>query len=278
MHVLTKIFVVFASFLSVLLVALTVAYASNSGELVSQVKALKDQCNTLSAQRALDNADRDKELREREMQRDEQAKLVREREAEILQLKTQIADISRSLAMIKLEKEQVDAKLTQLIATSSTQADLLDRLTEEVNRRREEGLALERRNIELQDEINDLNSQLDVAHAHESKLEEQVKSLSDQLAGNVEQTSGENIPPVQVFGRIVSVETTRTGEIYVEVNLGSSDQLRKGHELRIVRGDEYIGTLSLQKVDVNRSVGKVVRLRRGMDVQVNDSVQSPMTQ
>lgn len=273
MHVLTKIFVVFASFLSVLLVALTVAYASNAGKIVSEVEGLRTQNRALSQERALDNATRDESLRKVEVEREQLRDQVVERNRQILALQQQAANLRADLAEAKYQADLAESKLTQLAAANNTMAAVNERLTGEVERRREEQLALERRNIELQDQINDLRSQLDVAIALTRKQAEQIAALE---RGVEDEIGIATVPPVQVFGRVTKLERLQTGEVFVEINLGSKDRLREGHELHIVRQGDYIGTISLRKVDVNASSGKVVFLATGRDVRVEDTVQTPV--
>lgn len=275
MHVLTKIFVVFASFLSVLLVALTVAYASNAGKIVNEVEGLRTENRSLTQQRALDNATRDEALRSIEVEREELRDQLVQRNKQILDLQQEAANLRADLAEAKHETDQAQSKLTQLTAANNTMAAVNDRLTAEVDRRREEQLALERRNIELQDQINDLSSNLDVTQSLVEKLQEQLAAAQGPQGDEAEAQAA---PPVQVFGRVTSVRRLETGETLVQIDLGSSDQLRDGHELYIVRGADYIGTIRLQNVDVNASVGRVIQLRTGREIQVEDTVQTPMTQ
>jgi nitrogen fixation protein FixH len=275
LHVLTKIFVVFASFLSVLLVALTVAYASNAGKIVSEVEGLRTENRSLSQQRALDNATRDETLRSIEVEREQLRDQLVERNKEILDLQQEAANLRADLAEAKHEADRAESEITQLAAANNTMAAVNDRLTSEVDRRREEQLALERRNIELQDQINDLSSQLQVAESLNRKYEEQL--AAGERGGEDGEDADQTIPPVQVFGRVTSVRRLETGETLVQIDLGSSDQLREGHELYIVRGGDYIGTIQLQNVDVNASVGRVIQLRTGREIQVEDNVQSPVT-
>jgi nitrogen fixation protein FixH len=273
LHVLTKIFVVFASFLSVLLVALTVAYASNAGKIVSEVEGLRTQNRTLSQERAIDNASRDEALRMVEVEREALRSQVTTRTAEIIALRQEAANLRADLAEAEHDADVAESRLTQLAAANNTQAAVNERLTDEVSRRREEQLALERRSIELQDEINDLRSAYDVARSLNDKLIEQIAEME---RGDAADAGTSTAPPVQVFGRVTRLNRLDSGDTYVEVDLGTSDQLRVGHELHVVRGSDYIGTILLRQVDVNAAVGVVTNLRSGYDIRVEDNVQSPV--
>ncbi|MCK4871535.1 MAG: hypothetical protein KAS72_02305 [Phycisphaerales bacterium] len=274
MHVLTKIFVVFVSFLSVLLVSLTVAYASNAGTLVNKVEGLQSRVQGLNTELADANAQESVELGRIELQRDQQENLVREREQEILEIRGREADYNRRVAEAGQEIERLQAQITQFASAIQTQAKLVDQLTEETNRRRESELSLERQAIELQDRINDLESQLEVARAHEQQLKERIANMEQGEEGD------DRLPPLPptLFGNITSIQETNSGEQFVEVNLGSSDGLRVNHELRVVRDGQYVATIKIIRVDVNRAAGQIVSAARGMQIRVNDGVQSALTQ
>lgn len=260
MHVLTKIFVVFVSFLSVLLVALTVAYASNAGILVQQVQSLEDQVKSLSSTAAVRNAERNRDELRIERELNETKQLVMARDRDISELREREAQLAREKAMVGQEIDRLEAQLSQLISTNQTQTRLIEQLSTEVNQRRETELALQSQNIELQDSINDLMSQAEVKEAQIRALQERIAQAEREV-----EDGGDGLRPVPaVFGSVLAVRTpdAEAGDTYVEIDLGSSDQLVAGHELLVVRGGQYVGAIRIIRTDVNRSVGKVERLAR----------------
>jgi vacuolar-type H+-ATPase subunit I/STV1 len=272
-HVLTKIFVVFVSFLSVLLVALTVAYASNAGVLVQQVQSLEDQVKSLSSTAAVRNAERNRDELRIERELNDTKQLVMARDRDISELREREAQLSREKAMVAQEIDQLEAQLSQLISTNQTQTRLIEQLSTEVNQRRETELALQSQNIELQDSINDLMSQAEVKEAQIRALQERIAQAEREA-----EDGGEGLRPVPaVFGSVLAIRTpdAEAGDTYVEIDLGSSDQLVAGHELLVVRGSQYVGAIRIIRTDVNRSVGKVERLARDVNgVQEGDQVRT----
>ncbi len=75
-----------------------------------------------------------------------------------------------------------------------------------------------------------------------------------------------------IEGQVIRVVELANRDVYVEVDVGSEDQLRKGDELTVVRDGAYIGDIILRQLDGTKSVGVLVAKVRGAEVLVGDSV------
>src|SRR5690606_14200402 len=76
---------------------------------------------------------------------------------------SEIQDLRSRLASAQQASAGVAAQIDTLTATAETQANLIDTQSAEIALRREESLRLHQRSIELEDQLRDVMTKLDVA-------------------------------------------------------------------------------------------------------------------
>jgi len=76
--------------------------------------------------------------------------------------------------------------------------------------------------------------------------------------------------PPGVRGKVVEVGTTGTN--LASINIGSDSGLSPGNVLTVFVGGDYKGDLTLTAVDPKTAVGKFTPVRRGVQIQKDDSV------
>ena len=82
-----------------------------------------------------------------------------------------------------------------------------------------------------------------------------------------------------MFGSVNAVRTeAATGKTLVQINLGANDRMRENVKLLVFRGGQFIGNVVLKTVDLQDSLGEVVLLSEGMQVQPGDRVTTRLTQ
>lgn len=276
MHVVTKILVVLATVLSILLAAMSVAFTANADRIRSENERLRTmddaQSRTIQAKEAASGSARDRlEDRIGELN-DEIARTNRE----MLAFQQDNARLMADTEAARAEAVAVQAKIDQLASTVATQTELIASYRSEVTTLRDNELRYARREIELADRISDLTGQLEVAQETNRALQERLAEAqfsSGRPGGSVAGgTRGETAGPV----RAQITELRRdpgSGATLASIDAGSNDRLRRNMELSIVRGNEFIGKLTLETVDLNESVGRVNMLgNRQASVRPGDIV------
>ncbi len=282
MHTLTKVFIVLQALLSVLVAALVIPMAVNQAtwiEKFNDEKARADSAENTAKIQLTQHAASTQAL-EKELAALNSAKIALERDLE--RKDTELADLRSRIAAAQQGEAEVKTDLSTLTAGNKTQADIIAMQAGELNSRRAESLQLQQRNIELEDQIRDLATRFDVALDAQRILQEQISQLKSRLAeagstrgsgtqpGSTEITNSW-VPSPRVQGRVLSVETTPTGETFVEINLGDRDGLRENMKFILARDGKFMGNLIVTTIDINRAVGRV-ELEQEEGISVNDQV------
>lgn len=278
MHVITKILVVFAAVLSVLLAALAISYSTNAPRITSQL--LNERLSKETAMRQLDaaNAANVEQVAGLQKQLDDVANqlgaLRRDKEGLML-------DNAKLLAQAKTAEAAalaVQARIDQLAATGQTQATLIDAMYKEVSKLRENELKYAQREIEYTDRFNDLNAQLEVARETNRALQEQIAQIQADRArqGGSAVTSAPGTPrtaSTPIVAQITNVRKDVSGDTLAQIDAGTSDRITQGMKLSIVRGtDEFLGWLEVTDSTLNESVGKVTVKNNTVQVRPGDRV------
>ena len=165
MHVLTKIFVVLVSLLTVLLVPLIVVYAHNEDSYKAKFEAADVQSAAANVRLKNEQLGFSSRAAQLGSEIDElnaaNASYVRERdgaEAEIRSLQT-------NLNQARGQQEKIRADLAKLSSALSASQQLMGQLLGEVTTTRSDAMDAERRSVMLDERVRDLMGQLDVAVA-----------------------------------------------------------------------------------------------------------------
>lgn len=281
MHTVTKVLVVFASILCVLLAALTMAYSVNVGRVVDDRHAEINRrlaAEALAASRVAQGAE-------------EQARLA----ADIQQLNNEKTQLSTTIASLQSERaklaqdlnaaiiarDAIVAQIDQAVATSKTQALLIQQYRDEVTKLRDNELAYKRREIELTDRLNDLESNLEVQMASVRALQEQLVEARRTIdaGGAIGMNSGRTgaayAPSIAISGTVVKTEKdAATGKPVATINVGTNNQVRENMQLAIVRGGEFLANLKVTKTDLGWAKGEIDYLGKKVEVRDGDQVTS----
>lgn len=276
MHIITKIFVVFAAILSVLLAALSVAYSTNADRIVAGYKDSESRASAANATASEANSKAASVTIDMQSRLDQLETQLRERDDDL-------ADFERDNQRLLAETKQAEAaqvsvmsKIDQLGATVSTQASIIKSLQDEVKERRAEGLRFIQREIELTDRISDLSGQLEVAIETNRALKEQLQELRETYGNEPSVAGGPRNPgdtAAAVRARITEIRRDPgSGHLLAAIDAGSNDRIREGMELTISRRGSFVGKLVVNSVSLNTAVGSVDTLNRDVTVEPGDLV------
>lgn len=201
------------------------------------------------------------------------------------------AAISTLTTKTVLQSKQLEEKERELAAQTQLSQERLARMQQAEARLAEQDVSLKDARDQLQTVVNDLHYQMQMVvtltdQNHQVEWSEQaLKERAEQLANDVatlkkvmdaygldKNSLTAHIPP-QIDGRVTAISNKGSFERkLVEINLGSDDGLREGHELDVFRNNQYLGRVVIREVSTNRAVAQIIPdLNRG-SIKENDRV------
>lgn len=274
MHVLSKVFVVFAAILSVLLSALTIAYASNSGRLVAEYENAR--ALSISQSEVLNN------------ERVQASERVGVHSAQIASVQGMVTNLQGQINTLQQERAQLEADLqaavnsakalenniSQFRETIDTQTNLIAAFRQELTTLRDNELAFRRARLELEDRISDLESQNEVLTQTNRGLQEALSAAQGAIGSGRGNTGGVTDTGRQINGRVTSVNTdSGTQRQFVQVSLGTADGVRVGSRVTIQRPGLYIADAEVTRVELQSCVATVLQMNTsGHAIQSGDTV------
>jgi hypothetical protein len=202
-------------------------------------------------------------------------------------LNTYIADNSK----LTVEKDAAvteaklkESKLGELQVTAHTQASLIQSYRDETTTLRKNELAFQKQSVEMNDRISDLDAKRDVLEQSVRALQEQLAeartSLEKAQSGVTAVAAGATVESFVsagplVTGRIDEVtKDSMTGSTMVKINVGTKDSVKDNMKFYVVRGGNFVGTITVVRSDLKFAVGKVSLLADKAEVQTSDMVLS----
>lgn len=282
MHILTKVFIVFAAVLSVVLAALTMAYSINADTIATkyadalrEAETAKADGNAAVSQYSNANAilqDRIAELQNKLANAQQQNLTLSQENQSLLTAKT---NAEHDAAAIKNQ-------IGQSQETVRAMAAMIESLRNEITKLRTSEFSLRKASLDLEDRVNDLASQNEVYEQTIRALREQVAAAQRAAETTLAGTAGNGTnEPFEATGPVIHGSVTRvttdpaSGEEIVEVDVGSNDRVAENMKLHVGRGnDTFVATLVVVRTDLQSSVARISLANDGLDVQPGDIVVS----
>jgi hypothetical protein len=273
-HVLTKIFIVLVSLLTVLLVPLVVVYAYNENSFQvryqgaeAQSASLRSALSTAKASHPASELRKDARIQELEASNIDLRRQSDRQETEVRRLETRLA-----------EAESMDTEIRTQLSTLTSSVDagqkLTDSLIDELRGLRRDALSSERQKVELDEALRDTIAQLDAAVEARRALQEELQRLKDEHASaiekigeyvvlhgpldtdRIESTFRGRMIDHDVDARIISVRRNED-QVLAEIDAGSRDGVKEGWVMTVGFGGTFIAKLRVISVDINRATGIV---------------------
>lgn len=286
MSILTRIFVVLVTLLSVLLVALIVPFVANT-------QNYKQLANDTAAQLAV--AERLAQIKQEEINQalgemNETVTKLRDAErnyqARITELVTTLADAQADVQQERAENLKVASDVSRLSASHEQFGLIMTQMQSELTERRERMLAQQTRVIVLTDESNELQSRIATLTRELRRMKERMATLEEEnidLTQTLERVdpqlqSSEQMSDARVFepasritGKVTQVQE-HSGDTFVQMNVGTNDGVASGMKFYISRQNAFIGTAVVTAADAQMSAARI-KLRQG-NVLVDDTVET----
>lgn len=285
MSVLTKLFVVLVTVLSVLLVALVVPFVANTENYKEQLTKEKERRVAADQIAAIRQSDLsvvvdgiDDQIR---ALKSENMDLVRQMNL----LWSKLADAEARELAERARNDQIHADVSRMIAANEQHAEMNMALSSELTQRRNAMIDLQTKMIELTDRGTELEGQLATADRQVRSFQEQMiereeelQDLNDRIAklppdvrsriysGEV---SEEFEPQPKLAGRIVNLNAIGD-QTFAEIDIGQNDMVKENMKFLVHRENQFLANLVITELDAQYSAGRLTLVEG--PVQVGDMV------
>ncbi len=283
MHILTKVFVLFAAVLSIMMAALAISYSVNADRVTADYRDMMAKADTAIADQAAQKAAHGQAQAALEENLNGLRDELASRDADTRRLEAANSELRIALRQAEAGRESITSKIAQLGVTTETQARIIDEYKTELDRLRTAELSYRDEKIDLEKSLSDLESQVIVYEQVKRALQEQIEEMRIALnnPGGTNAADGTDMA-TEISGPLIrgSIDEVRndpsSGDTLVKVNLGTNDRLRENTRLYIHRGNNYLGELVIFTVDLNHAVGRVAYTAANQSIRAGDQVMSKL--
>lgn len=279
MHILTKVFVLFAAVLSIMLSALTISYTINTDQIVSSYndalaskEVAEDSLRAQTAQHELVSREKDQTIENLRSQVQFATMQMRELESANARLQTE-------LRAAKADAAAADRRVQGALEATKAQALIIEAYKDEVTGLRNKELDAKNQMLALEDRLSNVLAQVQVLEANNRALQEQIAGIKNQTKS----ASGGETGPVELTGPVVRgvvqnvAYDAAMGEYLVQINLGQNDRVNRNTKLYVTRGsNQWVADIVVVNSDLNVSTARVTLQQQGLTVQTGDNVVSRM--
>ena len=267
MSPLTKLFVVLQVILSIALTAAVVVYVSREdGQLLAlrtaQTTALSAQSERDAAVASMNAATSNATALQERMNSQS-----RELGGQVTAAQQQLADLNVQLAKANTSNATQALQITQLTeglkAATDTTANLnttVAQLRDASDKAVREAAALNQRNSELA-------NTLDVTEAERRNLAEQLAEAqqNNTRMSRIMKERGidPNIPSDRIavagipINGVIREKRDIAGVPYATISVGSADDVQRGMQFKVIQGDKFLGTLTVDSVEQQEATGRL---------------------
>lgn len=286
MHILTKVFVLFAAVLSILMAALSISYTVNADRVVMDYRNAMARADQAANDRDSIRSSASQLVASKEEELNSARDELASRNADIRRLEAANSELRIGLRSAESARESITAKIAELGVAVETQARIIDEYKNELSRLRRAELDYRDERLDIEKQLSDLESQVIVYEQVKRALEEQLTEVRTTLASastggaanNATRISPAEVPGPQIRGSVDQVTNDpATGQLLVKINLGSNDRVRENSRLYVHRGQTYLGELVVFQVDLNHAIARMSYTVPGQDIRASDSVLSRLS-
>jgi len=277
-HILTKVFVLFAAILSVLMAALAISYTANAGRIVDDYNDMKSAVTAAKESEAAQRSIFDRELEAKNQ-------LIETQRQQIAELEGTVRDVDarHSEAVVRAEQARHDAdsirgQISQALVATGTQAKIIDSYRDELQELRVAELRWKGEKLDIEDEMADMESRIRVYEQTQRSLREQLAAAQQEIEalrrGGAVAAGGRATGPVEIQGPAIrgvveKVAQDSNGATLLQISLGQRDHVGVNNKLYLVRGTRFLGEMVVEEPDVNWSVGRVLNLSSS-DIKIRE--------
>lgn len=267
MSPLTKLFVVLQVILSIALTAAVVVYVSREDAQLTTLNTTRTQLATATSEadqaRTAMNAAQN-QLTSVQQQMNQQASQLN---TNLTASQQQIADLNVQLAKASTNNATQALQITQLTEGLKAATDTTSNLNQTVAQLRTSSDEAVRRSAEASQRISELDNTLQVTEAERRNLAEQLAQATQntqRMSRLLEQNNLDpNTPADQIrtagiaINGVVREKRNIAGVDYATISVGSADDVQRGMEFKVIQGDQFLGTLTVDQVEQQEATGRL---------------------
>lgn len=283
MHILTKVFVLFAAVLSILMAALSISYTVNADRIVADYRNAQANAEKATGDLATFRTQQGNLMAALEQDALSARNELASRDADIRRLEAANSELRIGLRSAESDRASITSKIAELGVAVETQAKIIDEYKNELSRLRQAELDYRDEKIDIEKQLSDLESQVIVYEQVKRALEEQLSEVRQALANarNPGAGSGAAAAVTEVAGAVVRGKVDQvmtdpaTGELLLKINLGTNDRIRQNNRLYVHRNNTtYLGEVVIFQVDLNHAIGRMNYTAEGQSIRAGDEVLS----
>jgi chromosome segregation ATPase len=271
-HILTKIFIVLVTLLAVAMVPLVATYTTNESSYRAKYHEADDQ-RSVATTRA-NNAEHTLSTQRLEMQSELDAKdsMIQSLRSDQSDTKVTIESLQAQVGRLESQLAQSNANLQALLSASEVNSEMKQRFVSENYELRNELVNAEQQVMDMENLMLESKFAAEEADRGKKKAEEERHNIEKQLDklqaqldsyfskyGSLTATSvvDSGIAPDRALTSTVLNVSRSDKDVLVEINAGSRDGVKKGWIMTVGKDGTFLGRLQIEKVDINRSIGRV---------------------
>jgi hypothetical protein len=264
---LTKLFVVLQVILSIALTAAVVVYVSREDAQLASLKAA--QTTALSAQSERDAAVAAMNAATsaaNDVQTRSNAQATQFNQS-LTTAQQQLADLNVQLAKANTSNATQALQITQLTEGLKAATDTTANLNQTVAQLRTASDEAVRRAAEANQRISELDNTLQVTEAERRSLAEQLAEAqqNNTRMSRIMKERGidPNIPTDRIavagipINGVIREKRDIAGVPYATISVGAADDVQKGMQFKVIQGDKFLGTLTVDSVEQQESTGRL---------------------
>lgn len=191
-------------------------------------------------------------------------------------LQSNLINLREQVQVKETQLGTATAENSQLVKELETAQALLADVQAEVQKLRGDLVVTTQDRDEQFNVVVSLTDQKHNAEGEARRLAERNSQLALDVADQRQALDSAGIDPAKGFDaqppRGLDAKIDGVLNNLVEISIGSDDGLRVGHQLDVVRGQNYLGRITIKTVEPNRAVGEIdPNLQRG-SIQKDDRV------
>jgi len=281
-HILTKVFVLFAAVLSMLMASLAISYSVNAERILDDYEKARERADAAESELAASQAIGAQERATLEEDKSRLQDELASRDAELRRLEAANTELRIALRQAESERVSIASRIAQLGVTTQTQAKIIEEYKNELSRLRTAELNYRDEKIDLEKKLGDLESQVIVFEQVKRALEEQLAEIRRSMDPSTARVADERVarasevPGPPISGRIDEVrQDPNSDDTLVKINLGTNDRISNNTRMYVHRGgDRYLGELVVIETDLNHAVARVAYTVNGQTIRQGDGVLS----
>jgi hypothetical protein len=180
----------------------------------------------------------------------------------------QIKELKQTNTLLNQTLNQTQQDNNRLATENDLIKKQIDQIIQDRNTQRLRVVALTDQLNSLQSVMADLRAEEEKLRNQNTLLEARTQTMRATLVSAGLSEDPDDAPPAGLKGEVLAVGKDNM----IEVSVGRDDGIKAGHQLEIYRGSQYLGRVSILRVEDDKAIGAIVPGFRKGRIQAGDQV------